>query len=282
MADEDPTNPVIRYYNRTESRVGYQLFLGGTKHFGLYEPGESMWSFGRSLRRMEDRLAEALSLPAGSDVLDAGSGMGDVASRLAGSHGLKVTGIDLLDFNIEEARKRAVERGLEKSLTFALMDYSNLRFEDQSFDGVYTMETLVHAVDADKVLREFMRVLRPGGRLALFEYSRKPDEEISSRSQAAFARVNDLAAMPSFQRFNFGVLERLLENAGFENVDVEDVTSRMLPMVHAFSIVGQFPYAVGRVIGKTNKVVNAMSAVEFWKHRSDFKYSIYTATKPSR
>lgn len=36
---------IWRYYDRGESRIGYRLLLGGTKHFGYYEPGESMWNF---------------------------------------------------------------------------------------------------------------------------------------------------------------------------------------------------------------------------------------------
>ena len=41
---------VVRYYHKTESRWGYELFLGGPKHFGWYEPGERPSPFGRSLR----------------------------------------------------------------------------------------------------------------------------------------------------------------------------------------------------------------------------------------
>ncbi len=271
---------VVDYYRRTESKVGYMLFLGGTKHFGYYRKGDRMWFFPAALRKMEDRLGEELSLPEDSLVLDAGCGMGDVASHLATKNHLKVEGIDILDFNIEEANKRIAKRGLTGKVSVQLMDYSKLDFPDECFDGAYTMETLVHAPSAETVLSEFYRVLKPGGKLVMFEYSRAPHDTVSEKVNAAFARVNELSAMPSFERFHHGVLERLAAEAGFENVSVENITANMLPMVHAFSLVGWLPYKLAKLLHQTKKLVNAMSAVEFWKYRQHFHYNIYVATKP--
>jgi len=258
--------------------MGYGLILGGTKHFGLYDTGQPMWSFSKALRNMEDKLAAKLALPAGSEVLDAGCGMGDVASRLATSHDLRVTGVDILDFNVEEATRRAKKRKIAADVTFLLMNYSDLDLPSKKFDGVYTMETLVHSSDPAKALREFYRVLKPGGRLVLFEYSRKPDQDISKASSEALERINRLAAMPSFQKFYHGVLEEMLSEAGFEDIQSEDLTNGMLPMLHAFSILGTIPYAISRAIGRTS--VNTMSGVEMWKHRGDIRYNAFSATKP--
>ena len=72
-----------RCYHRTESRWGYRLLLGGTKHFGYYDRPGFACGLTRAMRRMEDRLGTALDLPAGSSVLDAGCGMGSVALRLS-------------------------------------------------------------------------------------------------------------------------------------------------------------------------------------------------------
>lgn len=54
---------IWRYYDRGESRIGYRLLLGGTKHFGYYEPGDATWNFHAAMRRMEDKLAEKLTPP---------------------------------------------------------------------------------------------------------------------------------------------------------------------------------------------------------------------------
>jgi sterol 24-C-methyltransferase len=272
----------VRYYERTESRLGYRYILHGTKHYGWYEPGQSMWNFTAAMRRMEDQLGSRLALSADSEVLDAGCGVGDVARTMAAKYRLRVTGIDILDFNLAEARERSDRAGLSDRTTFLKGDYHNLQFPDASFDGSYTMETFVHASDPERVLTEFLRVLRPGGKLVMFEYSRTPEDRLSPAASRAFRQVCELAAMPTWYRMNHGDLEKLIAKTGFTAVAVEDVTDRILPMLRAFSILGRFPYWAGRISGRTAKVVNALSGVEMYKHQDVWRYNIYTATKPDQ
>lgn len=271
---------VIEYYESTGSRLGYRYILGGTKHFGFYAEGESRWHFGQAMRRMEDKLAEVLSLEPGRRVLDAGCGMGDVARRLAQRHGLLVHGIDILDFNVEEARKRSTKHGLDDSLSFEMMDYSRLTFPDDSFDGVYTMETLVHAEDSAEVLKGFYRVLKPGAKLVLFEYSHDDEDKMSMDARRALREVNELASMPSFQRFGPGVLVDELREAGFVGISAVEITENMMPMVSAFNTLARFPYGVARKLGRPHAFTNAMSAVEFWNIRANLHYEIFSARKP--
>jgi sterol 24-C-methyltransferase len=270
---------VISYYNKTESRIGYDLFLRGGKHFGLYRPGDVPWNWQAAMRRMENKLAMELDLRPGARVLDAGCGVGEVSDHLAREYGLIVTGIDILDFNIQEAEKRAKRLGLEQKVSFKEMSYAELDFPDETFDGVFTMETLVHATDAEGVLQQFKRVLTKGGRLVLFEYSRTPERNMPKRAAQAFRQVKVVAAMPSFQRFDHGVLEELLENVGFTSVTVEDITTQMLPMLHCFELIARLPYAIALRLHREDELINAMSAVEFWRYREYFRYNIYNAIK---
>jgi sterol 24-C-methyltransferase len=280
-SDDPNLKRILRYYDRTESRIGYLYLLHGTKHFGWYELGQSKWQLTQAMRRMEVELGERLNLPADAEVLDAGCGMGDVARTMATKYGLKVKGIDILDFNIEKARKRSASSGLGDRANFQIGDYHKLDFPDEAFDGVYTMETLVHASDPEKVLSEFRRVLRPGGRLVMFEYSHTPEPELSHAAIKAFHQVCDLGAMPTWQRLKHGDMEFLLKEGGFIVDSAEEVSKRILPMLHAFYLLGRFPYFVGRVTNQVPKVVNAMSGVEMWRHREAWRYNIYVAHKPS-
>lgn len=78
-------NPALQsYYHSFESRIGYKLFLGDTRHFGYYVPG-TYWPFpiDGALRAMEDHLFRSLKLKTGAEVLDAGCGVGHVAIRFA-------------------------------------------------------------------------------------------------------------------------------------------------------------------------------------------------------
>ncbi|MFH8347523.1 class I SAM-dependent methyltransferase [Streptomyces sp. NPDC018045] len=270
---------VIRYYRQPGSRLGYRLFLNGTKHFGLYRETDSPWAWSKALRRMEDRMGQALARPPGARVLDAGCGVGDVAGRLAGRFGLRIHGVDLLDTHVAQARRRARRRGLDHLLTFSRGDYADLDFPDESFDAVYTMETLVHAAEAEAVLRQFHRVLKPGGRLVMFEYARETAARMPTPAAEAFRQVNDWAAMPSFQRFTYGTLERLTAETGFSVRGVEDISRAMWPMLRCFAVLGALPYAGFRTAGLHRHSVNTMSAVEFWRHRAFWRYEIHTAEK---
>ena len=205
--------------------------------------------------------------------------MGDVADHLAATFGLKITGIDILDFNIESAARRARRRGLSNEVNFLRMSYEDLHFPDSAFDGIYTMEALVHASNAETVLQEFYRTLRPGGHLALFEYSRAPEDKMPAHAAEVFREVNRVAAMPSFQRFEYGVLERLLRATGFTSIVVEDITAEIEPMLRCFNLLAKGPYEIARRFNRADTVINAMSAVEFWRFRDYFCYEVYTARK---
>lgn len=156
-------NPVESYYHTFESLFGYRL-LGGVKHFGYYPKGQERLSTRTAQELMDDQLASALSLKPGSRVLDAGCGEGGVAFYLAKHFGLNVVGVDLLDFNIRHAARAGRLENRTGSVSFQVADYADTGLEAHSFDGLYTMETLVHAPDYNRALDEFKRVLRPGGK----------------------------------------------------------------------------------------------------------------------
>ena len=100
------------YYSTLESRIGYKLVLGGTRHFGFYTPG-SYWPFpiNRALRAMEDNLIATLGLERGSKVLDAGCGVGHVAIHLA-EKGYRVQVIDVVDHHIFKGAAECQSQGI--------------------------------------------------------------------------------------------------------------------------------------------------------------------------
>lgn len=111
-----------------------------------------------------------LRLCGGERVLDVGCGMGaDVfeIAPLVGSKG-QVTGVDVSTAMIEEAGRRAEERGLPVS--FEVGDAQALRFEARTFDAVRTERMLMHVPDAELALSEMTRVLKPGGRMSVFDF----------------------------------------------------------------------------------------------------------------
>jgi ubiquinone/menaquinone biosynthesis C-methylase UbiE len=173
---------------------------------------------------MERQLGKTLDLPIGSMVLDAGCGFGLVADTLATESGLNVVGIDLAHNRLDKA-KELVGSGV--SLTEA--DYHHLPFPNNIFDGVFTMETLVNAKPYEKVLTEFWRVLKPGGRLVLHEYSIPPLSTVPRLVRSMAERVIERTAMHSLPRFTHGAFPDLLAEAGFVNIKVEDISKNVYP-----------------------------------------------------
>jgi len=115
-------------------------------------------------------IIEGLRVRGGERVLDVGCGMGADVFDLAAKVGPTghVTGVDISASLIEEARRRAEGRNLP--VTFEVGDCQALRFEDGAFDAVRTERMLMHVPDADRAFGEMTRVLRPGGRMAVFDF----------------------------------------------------------------------------------------------------------------
>lgn len=272
---------VFRYYRQRESLLGYALLLHGTKHFGYYDPGTRAWQFARAMRRMELELGRAVALPTDAFVLDAGCGMGRVAIFLATELGLRICGIDILGFNVAKARQLVADRRLEDRIQVAQMDYSALGLSTNSVDGIFTMETLVHAEDPKTVLDGFWRVLRPGGRLVLFEYSHARYDSMAPEVAQLFQELFRVTACPGFDYFEYGALESLMSATGFVVVEKSDLSTKMLPMLHTFAILGSAPYRLAKSWRFTDRLPNAMAGVELWRLRDLWRYDALTATKPS-
>jgi len=108
------------------------------------------------------RYALARELVGELEVLDAACGEGYGTALLA-SAAASATGVDVSPQAIEHARQRYAGEGIE----FRVADCLDLPFEDGSFDCIVSFETLEHLEDHDGLMKEFRRVLKPGGFVVL-------------------------------------------------------------------------------------------------------------------
>ena len=128
--------------------------------------------FGHSIRTPGERAAwdRILDLVLGGrrelDALDAGCGTGFLALELA-ARGHRVVGVDFAAAMIEEARRKAGERGL--SVRFERADAEQLSFAPASFDLVISRHVLWTLPHPAAAIGEWIRVLRPRGRLAIVD-----------------------------------------------------------------------------------------------------------------
>jgi SAM-dependent methyltransferase len=115
-------------------------------------------------------MGQRLELAQMTRVLDAGSGVGHWGRVLLPLMPLaQVTGVDREPQWVAEATRRAQAAGLGGRLTYRQGDVGQLPFPDASFDLVTCQTVLIHVPDVRAVLREFVRVLAPGGLLLVAE-----------------------------------------------------------------------------------------------------------------
>jgi len=104
----------------------------------------------------------------GQRILDVGAGLGGPARALA-RHGCSVTGVDLTEEYCLVANALAQRLGLAERATFRQADALALPFEDASFDGAWTVHISMNIRDKRRFFAEMARVVKPGGRLALYD-----------------------------------------------------------------------------------------------------------------
>ncbi len=135
---------------------------------------KTIWMAGdydRFSRYMESGAREfygRLSVAPGCRLLDVGCGSGQLA-LIAAKDGLEVTGVDIAGNLVERARVRARAEGI--NARFEEADAEALPFDDASFDVVVSLIGAMFAPRPDLVAQELLRVCKPGGTIAMANWT---------------------------------------------------------------------------------------------------------------
>jgi SAM-dependent methyltransferase len=180
------------------------------------------------LAGVSDHLRHVTAQP-GMRILDAGCGSGSMAREIAkAASGSTVVGIDLRDKYIDYARRRAEVEGL-RNLTFQTGDVRELPFEDGSFDIIWTKYLLQWVADPMRAMREFARVLKPGGLLVSANFdgfavtNEPPDPAIQPMTEFLFSGLVD----PFVGRKMAG----MCRDCGLIDIDVKMEADRVFTVV---------------------------------------------------
>ena len=170
---------------------------------------------------------ELLELQPGEHVLDVGCGTGvvtrDIARRVR--PGGRVTGVEPNAFLLDLARQFAERDALNDVIDWREGDARRLDFADGAFDLVVCATVLAHIPSGDGVVQELVRVLRPGGRIGVFEID--PESFLVAHPERVLTR-RVLAAATDYGFANALVSRRLpalLCAAGIQDVQVRAFTS---------------------------------------------------------
>jgi demethylmenaquinone methyltransferase/2-methoxy-6-polyprenyl-1,4-benzoquinol methylase len=182
----------------------------------------------------------------GNSVLDIAGGTGDLAarfSRIVGPEG-RVVLADINAAMLAVGRDKLIDQGDFGNIEFVQADAENLPFPDESFDCVTIAFGLRNVTDKEAALRSMLRVLKPGGRLLILEFS-KPRNELLSRLYDGYSfkilpRLGRLVAndADSYRYLAESIrmhpdqetLREMMEDAGFSQCEYYDMTGGIVAL----------------------------------------------------
>jgi ubiquinone/menaquinone biosynthesis C-methylase UbiE len=172
-----------------------------------------------SIQAYRQRMLELCPIAPGQRILDVGCGVGHSTLRLAPLVGPMghIVGLDKSEAVIREARRRAT--GVSATLTYEVGEAQNLCFNSRSFDLGRTERVLMYVDHPQQVLNEMLRVLRPGGMVACFEFDYEGivvDAPDHAFTRLVVRRVADSVPSPWIGR----QLPRLLRERGVQGLTV--------------------------------------------------------------
>lgn len=239
--------------------------------------GESFHPGGLALT---ERLGNLLELSARDHVLDVACGRGESAIFLATRFGCRVTGIDWGETNVADATSRADAANASELVRFELGDAERLDYPDASFDVVFCECAFCTFPDKRAAMREFARVLRPGGRLGVSDLTRSG--ELPAELTGLLAWIACIAdARP------VGEYLAYLEQAEFESRSAEshnEALSQMVRDIQGRLLAAELMAGLDKISlpGVDFKQAKAISACAAGAIRSGLLgYSLITARKPS-
>jgi len=199
-------------------------------------------------------LIDAAGITAGGKVLDLACGAGEPSLTAAATVGADghVTASDYSAEMLAATKRRAEANGVG-NMSFEQADMQDLPFADNSFDHVISRFGFMYTEAPDVTASEILRVLRPGGRVALMVWGRMEDNTVLSvalnAANSVLGVLDESAAEHPGAYAEEGSLTSIFDAAGFDNAEESDI--RFAP-----SIPANIPFwqpIVGMNLGKATQ-----------------------------
>ena len=209
-------------------------------------------------------------------------GQGFVACDLANRFGCTVTGVDITPYIVKRANQRSVRTKISHKTRFFNHDYTKLPFPDNSFDKLYTVETLCHAQDLPGALHELLRVLKPGGKAVFMEYTQKPMALFTPYQAEMYKIIIDGTVSPALSLFQDDNFVHELRSGGFDSANRVDISDNFEPSLYRLYKYAKIPYPLIKLFHAQKHFVNVTIGVEFYNMAKQglLGYCVYSATKP--
>jgi len=274
---------IVRYYEKTV--LDYKIVLRLGRHLGIhfgYHDAAGM-SCPESILNMNRMLAYRAGIRPGTEILDAGCGIGGSAIWLARNLGARVTGITLLETQCASAQELAQRHGVPHLTRFLVRDYHATGFPTGSFDVVWGLESTCYAPDKRRLLGEMWRLLRPGGTVIIAD-GFEIDEAYSDDQRKLMERWLNGWAVDKLE--SVGRFSAALREVGFRDVEATDITGNVFPFSRwlrqrSRALLPLARLAHGLGLADPSQVENAVAGI--WQYealrRGLWRYVVFKARR---
>lgn len=186
-------------------------------------------------------LAQMAGIKGRADVLDAGGGVGGTARTLASLFACHVTVLDVTDEFCAVGRRLTAATGLTEHVHFQEGSATAMPIPDSWFDYVFMQHLTMNIADKEKLYQEVMRVLRPGGRLAMHEIMAGSGGPIEY--PVPWARTPDISDVRTPDE-----MRQIIQTAGLREIEWWDETPKAVDFFKARAAAfapGATPPAMG-------------------------------------
>jgi ubiquinone/menaquinone biosynthesis C-methylase UbiE len=215
----DPAQ-VLRHYGRSDIRLKLDAALAAAGlGEGRLSPADlaPLDQFHTRGMAATIELGAALGIAPGTHGIDIGSGLGGPSRYLAARFGCHLQGIDLSPAFVEAATYLAGRAGLEASVSYECADALALPYDDQRFDFAWTQHVAMNIADRPRLYAETHRVMKPGGRFAIYDVVAGPGGE--PHFPVPWSRTPETSFLVTPE-----AMRATLEQAGFDVVSWVDGT----------------------------------------------------------